>query len=213
VAETSADFAAAGLAGVGQWTMDLTSGVKHWDGRTRAIFGLGPEEPVPDRSTWRERFLWPDDVAESDRRIAESLRSREPYEMEFRIRRADGALRWLFTRAIFNPGNPNEVLGVTMDITELRTAAPEPAPAVAPRPVSETARLNHELRTPLNAVIGFAQLLEIDRAQPLTPEQRQRVQAIQSAAWKLLGRIDALLAEDPALPRLAPPPPEPVDPD
>ena len=32
--------------------------------------------------------------------------------------------------------------------------------------------MSHELRTPLNAMLGFAQLLEIDRRHPLTPAQR-----------------------------------------
>jgi PAS domain S-box-containing protein len=198
---------AAELAGVGQWAMDLATGVKRWDARTRAIFGLAPDEPVPDRAAWRQRFLRADDADESARRAAESLRTGEPYEMEFRIRRGDGQLRWLFTRAVFNPGNPGEVLGVTMDITGLRGPA-----AAGQAAQSLRARLSHDVRTPLNAVLGFAQLLELDRAHPLAPEQRSRVQAIQTAAWKLLGQLDAWLSE-PASPARHATPPEPVDPD
>jgi PAS domain S-box-containing protein len=199
--------AVAHQAGVGQWVMDLATGRKRWDARTREIFGLAPGEPVPERAAWRQRFMRPEDHAESARLAAESLRTGEPYEMEFRIRRGDGQLRWLFTRAVFNPANAGEVLGVTLDITSLRRGMPLPMPQAL------RSRLSHELRTPLNAVIGFAQLLELDQAQPLSPAQRTRVQAIQTAAWKLLGQIDALLSEARAAPQLAPPPPEPVDPD
>ena len=33
-------------------------------------------------------------------------------------------------------------------------------------------RMSHELRTPLNAMLGFAQLLELDRASRWPPHQR-----------------------------------------
>jgi signal transduction histidine kinase len=48
----------------------------------------------------------------------------------------------------------------------------------------------HALRTPLNAILGFAQILALDRDQPLTPTQRQRVDQIQAAGWQLLQMID-----------------------
>jgi hypothetical protein len=215
VTESIPPVAAAGVAGVGQWSMELATGTKRWDDRTRALFGLGPDEPVPDRAQWRARFLWPADAEESERRIAESLRTGEPYEMEYRIRRPDGTVRWLFTRAVFNPEDAGEVLGVTMDITELKEQGAE---AGRTRPLhrgTDLARLSHELRTPLNAVIGFAQLLEVDSRPPLTAAQRERARAIQTAAWTLLSRIEALLEPEDAAarPRTAATPPEPVDPD
>ena len=37
--------------------------------------------------------------------------------------------------------------------------------------------MSHELRTPLNAMLGFAQLLELDRRQPLAAHQRAWVGA------------------------------------
>lgn len=213
--ESSPPLAAAGLAGVGQWAMDLATGTKRWDDHTRAIFGLGPDDPVPDRAQWRARFLWPADARESERRIAEALRTGEPYEMEYRIRRPDGAVRWLFTRAVVNPEDAGEVLGVTMDITELKEQAVRASRAMPMEGPTDLARLSHELRTPLNAVIGFAQLLEVDSRPPLTAEQRERARAIQKAAWTLLSRIEALLSpEDPSpRSRAAATPPEPVDPD
>ena len=54
-------------------------------------------------------------------------------------------------------------------------------------------RMSHELRTPLNAMLGFAQLLEIDRRHPLTPHQRPWVAQIQQAGWHLLEMINDVL--------------------
>jgi len=54
-------------------------------------------------------------------------------------------------------------------------------------------RMSHELRTPLNAVLGFAQLLQRDPAEPLTELQQERVGAIREAGMHLGALIDELL--------------------
>jgi signal transduction histidine kinase len=53
--------------------------------------------------------------------------------------------------------------------------------------------MSHELRTPLNAVLGFSQLLEIDRADSLSESQRRRVKLIREAGEHLLRMIGDLL--------------------
>jgi PAS domain S-box-containing protein len=54
-------------------------------------------------------------------------------------------------------------------------------------------RMSHELRTPLNAVIGFAQLLRMDPAQPLSAEQDERVHHVESAGEHLLALVNDVL--------------------
>jgi signal transduction histidine kinase/CheY-like chemotaxis protein/integral membrane sensor domain MASE1 len=54
-------------------------------------------------------------------------------------------------------------------------------------------RMSHELRTPLNAILGFAQIVLGDPAQPLSAQQRRRVEHIETAGWHLLAMIDDLL--------------------
>ena len=54
-------------------------------------------------------------------------------------------------------------------------------------------RMSHELRTPLNAVIGFAQLLRLDPSQPLSIEQLERVQHVESAGEHLLALVNDVL--------------------
>jgi signal transduction histidine kinase len=53
--------------------------------------------------------------------------------------------------------------------------------------------VSHELRTPLNAVIGFSQLMQLDPAAPLTPQQAERVAHIERAGQHLLGLITDLM--------------------
>ncbi len=54
-------------------------------------------------------------------------------------------------------------------------------------------RMSHELRTPLNAMLGFAQVMSLDRQMPLPPGQSLRLDQIQQAGWHLLDMIDDVL--------------------
>jgi signal transduction histidine kinase len=54
-------------------------------------------------------------------------------------------------------------------------------------------RMSHELRTPLNAVLGFAQLLQMDRREPLTERQHKWVDEVLTAGQHLLKLIEEIL--------------------
>jgi PAS domain S-box-containing protein len=58
--------------------------------------GLTPEETAGEG--WRRAFH-PDDLPEAAARWAQALRTGEPYEVEYRCRRHDGAWRWFLGRA------------------------------------------------------------------------------------------------------------------
>ncbi len=95
-------------------------------------------------------------------------------------------------------GQARRIVGVVEDISEhLRLQEAETArerAEAANRAKSEfLSRMSHELRTPLNAMLGFAQLLEIDRRHPLSADQRPWVAQIQQAGWHLLEMINDVL--------------------
>ena len=54
-------------------------------------------------------------------------------------------------------------------------------------------RMSHELRTPLNAMLGFAQLLGLDKKPALPEHQRSWVTQIQRAGWHLLELVNDTL--------------------
>jgi len=53
--------------------------------------------------------------------------------------------------------------------------------------------MSHELRTPLNAVLGFAQLMEIDQAEPPRETQARRLRLIRESGQHLLHMIGDML--------------------
>jgi CheY-like chemotaxis protein/nitrogen-specific signal transduction histidine kinase len=90
------------------------------------------------------------------------------------------------------------VVGVNIDVTQQRLAeqaviAKEAAERANEAKTEFLSRMSHELRTPLNAILGFAQLLELNPAEPLSTQQRGNVEHIQKAGWHLVALIDEVL--------------------
>jgi len=119
--------------------------------------------------------------------------------------RKDGSRFWanVIITAVRNPAG--ELIGfakVTRDLTE-RRAAQEKALAdtrriaeaeVANRAKSDfLAAMSHELRTPLNAISGYAELLAMGLAGPITEQQLDYLSRIRSSQQYLLGIITDLL--------------------
>jgi PAS domain S-box-containing protein len=93
---------------------------------------------------------------------------------------------------------PRRMVWVIEDITEhlaLEDAQRARAGAeAANRAKSEfLSRMSHELRTPLNALLGFTQLLELDRKQRLAPHQLEWTVQMRQAGWHLLHMINDTL--------------------
>jgi signal transduction histidine kinase len=53
--------------------------------------------------------------------------------------------------------------------------------------------LNHELRTPLNSVLGFAELMAVEKAGPLTPQQARFCANIESSGRHMLHLVNEML--------------------
>jgi PAS domain S-box-containing protein len=122
-------------------------------------------------------------------------------QQQLRLVRADGACMWVrVTASVLRDaqGRVVHMVALLEDITErLRLEASERAlhrAEAASQAKSEfVSRMSHELRTPLNAMLGFAQLLSLDREPALTNQQQDWAQHIQRAGWHLLEMINETL--------------------
>lgn len=108
------------IAHMGSWTLDLTSGALYWSDEIYRIFELDPEQFKPSYQAFLD-LIHPDDRIAVDRAYTQSLQTRLPYEMEHRLRMADGRIKWVQERcrSEFDAnGKPESSIGTLQDITE-----------------------------------------------------------------------------------------------
>ncbi len=178
---------------------DLRGNVKQANPRFCELTGYAEDEL---QALTAAQYTHPDDIAEDARLSARLVQGEIPiYRRHKRCLKKDGSTVWIQSTVTLlrdEAGQPHRIVGVVEDITEhLLLQEAEKARDLAEaanRAKSEfLSRMSHELRTPLNAMLGFAQLLELDRRQPLSPDQRPWVGQIQQAGWHLLEMINEVL--------------------
>ena len=178
---------------------DLVPRFPYMSERARVLLGLDLERAAVDATELMAR-IDPADREGVTASIIESAHALTQWAWEFRVHAAPDSLRWI--RATSSPlrrADGGTVWhGYMQDVTELRelehARQDKAAAEAANRAKTEfLSRMSHELRTPLNAVLGFSQLLEIDRADRLSEGQRRRVKLIREAGEHLLQMIGDLL--------------------
>jgi PAS domain S-box-containing protein len=190
-------------AGFGVWDLDVQAHRVRYSPQWKAMLGYGSSDEADSTSVWRER-VHPQDLQAMLQALSSHLHGHRPaYEMEFRLRAADGSWRWVLSRGRVverdAQGLALRAVGTLTDLSARREAeqlrAERDRALAASQAKSEfLSRMSHELRTPLNAVLGFAQLLSQRLGQATVQEQQRHIAQIEQSGWHLLRLIDQLLA-------------------
>ena len=167
-----------------------TPSLRAYTGQTEAeVVGFG----------WLDT-IHPDDRERTNQAWMEAVQTKSLYEIEYRLRGADGNYRYFQARAVpilNEDGSIREWVGTSIDIhdrkqTEIVQAKAREAAEAASRAKSEfLANMSHELRTPLNGIMGYAQILQ--RSKFLNEEERSRINVIYQCGSHLLTLINDIL--------------------
>jgi PAS domain S-box-containing protein len=157
-------------AAMGTWELDLRTRLVTWSGSVERIHGYEP-------GAFDRRFdIYQGIIHHEDRdRVVTSIQlaiqGGKPYDIEYRVVGADGAVRWVESkgRVEYEDEHPVRMTGICMSVTRRKEAEfARLADAQEANLLKDQflATLSHELRTPLNAIIGWIQVLEHDDGFP-----------------------------------------------
>lgn len=162
---------------------------------------------------WLEQ-LHPGDRQMTESKWKESIQGGESFDLEFRIRRADGEYHWFQTRAVPIRNSEHIItrwLGSNTDINSIRKAEAQLIDYnknLEKSVIHRTEQLeiankeleafsysvSHDLRAPLRAVHGFTKMLIEDYDKILDDEGRRICSVITSSATQMSELIDDLLS-------------------
>lgn len=111
----------AGAIGTLEWDFNQYA---YWDDRMYDLYGIPRSETPPSFQEWLS-LIHPEDQAESLAIHQAALRTSDDINMEFRIVRPDGTIRFLKAHLLIqrNPeGEPFRMVGINYDITERKQA-------------------------------------------------------------------------------------------
>ena len=161
------------------WSINERGEHDYLSPRWNEYTGQGPDESMATR--WL-KAIHPDDHAECFQRWVEATEKRIPWQVEYRIRRADGVYRWFLGRSV--PILEGERIvkwyGTATDINDQKRAIRTRDDILA--------TVSHDLRNPLGNILLSADLLD-----ELEPEDAALVESIKRAASQMSMLIRDLL--------------------
>lgn len=187
------------LANIGHWYLDLVGNNLEWSDETYRIFGLKPQEFDATYEAFVER-IYPDDRDMVNSAYTNSLEVDEAYQIEHRVIRPNGEIRYVIERCEHYHSSSGEIIGsigTVLDITDRKLnenallEAKNKAEASSLAKSSFIANMNHELRTPLNAILGFSKQMSVDSS--LSKQQLKHLEIINTSGEHLLSMINDIL--------------------
>jgi len=112
------------IAHVGNWSLELKTNALHWSEEIFRILEIDPALSQADYAAFQNR-LHPDDRKNANAAYARSVQDRKSYQIEHRLRMADGRVKWVQERChtdVDASGNALRSVGTVQDVTERKLA-------------------------------------------------------------------------------------------
>lgn len=106
-------------AKLGVWVLNIDSGDLEWNNRLLEIYGITRDEFNNDINGWQKQ-LHPEDAEYANVRLGEVYENKSVYDVNFRIRRPNGEIRYIDGSAspVFVNNTLKKIIGINRDITD-----------------------------------------------------------------------------------------------
>lgn len=188
-------------AGIVSWDFNVVTNELAWSEQVGPTFGISIGSLKENYETFLG-IIHPDDRMALREATVAAYKGAEVFDLEHRIIRPDGAVRWVQLRADVirdGDGRALRMVGIVSDTTGRKEAEKDLREAKETAEKANFAKsrflsaMSHELRTPLNGILGFADLLQEQFFGPLNEKQSEYVSLIDESGKHLLTLINDLL--------------------
>jgi two-component system, cell cycle sensor histidine kinase and response regulator CckA len=176
------------VAHIGSWATEIGGpAYLAWSPEMFRILGLAPGPP-PSRARALAEMVHPDDRESVMRARAGARGVGDSYDVEHRIIRPDGTVRWVHVRGELVgdvTGNPARVVGTMQDVTRRRELEEQLRHSQRIEALGRLAGgVAHDLNNALNVILGYTEVvLEETRANPtMTSDMEEIRRATERAA-------------------------------
>jgi signal transduction histidine kinase/CheY-like chemotaxis protein len=175
-------------AGMASWDLDYVTGVSRRSPRFDAVFGYEGGAPTWDRQTLLAHVV-EEDRAGAERAFAMTLET-GTLDLECRVRRRNGAVRWIAMRGRMKrdeAGKPLRIAGILMDRTDQQVTEEALRQAQKMEAIGQlTGGVAHDFNNLLTVIVGGLDMM-LRR-----PEQVDRVKRLAEAAMGAARRGEQL---------------------
>lgn len=156
-----------------------------------------PEEQAEKFNIFKDA-VWVEDIDRVNEHFDSCLNSEHEFSLDYRLKRSDNTLVYLYVKAIFIKSEDGQLLikGTCQDVSDRKelentlVKAREEAEHASKAKTQFLSAMSHEIRTPLNAIIGINTLLQ---AEVQNAEVLDKLGTLEFCARNLLNTINKLL--------------------
>ena len=179
-------------SGVSTLITDIHGKIEYINPAFTKINGYTPEEIYGKSPAILSSGLQNDDFY---KKMWETIKKGKIWTGTLRNMRKNGQLYWAelkISPVCDEAGKIHHYVGIETDISDF-IEAKEKAEKANQAKSNFLSSMSHELRTPLNSIIGFTQLLEVDKQGAFTENQKTQLFHIRNAGDHLLSLVDEVL--------------------
>jgi PAS domain S-box-containing protein len=183
------------IAGVGSWIAELDGSDRVvWSPQASRIFGVDHGQFAGTSAAFFD-FVHPDDRENVRAETAAASAAVRPFNVEHRIIRADGELRWVHARADLvkdAAGTPRRMVGTVQDVTDRRALEEQLRQSQKLEAIGRLAGgVAHDLNNALTAIAGYTELAlaglaDNDPVRPDVLEIRRAAERAEAVTRQLL---------------------------